>query len=144
QFRMIHMLLPRVRKVTEAELPAVAAGLDAAGALRINSLADAPVEMTGGLRPGDEQIEALTARRPVAEMVFASTAAATPGVTIRRGVAVRGVLTGTPAATGVPHVIGVVTDTGEEIRADLVVDATGRRSPLPGWLTAAGARPPIE
>ena len=40
QFRMIHMLLPRVRKITEAELPAVAAGLEAAGALRINPLRD--------------------------------------------------------------------------------------------------------
>ena len=28
--------------------------------------------------------------------------------------------------------------------ADLVVDATGRRSPLPRWLIAAGARSPIE
>jgi 2-polyprenyl-6-methoxyphenol hydroxylase-like FAD-dependent oxidoreductase len=41
-------------------------------------------------------------------------------------------------------VIGVVTETGEEIRADLVVDATGRRSPLTSWLVDAGARAPIE
>ena len=144
QFRMIHMFLPRVRKITEAELPAVAAGFDAAGALRINPMKDAPVEMTGGWRAGDEDIEALTARRPVGEMVFANAAAATPGVTIRRGVAVRGVLTGTPATSGVPHVVGVVTEDGEEIRADLVIDATGRRSPLPGWLRDAGARAPVE
>jgi 2-polyprenyl-6-methoxyphenol hydroxylase-like FAD-dependent oxidoreductase len=144
QFRMIHLLLARVRKITEAELPAVAAGLEAAGALHLNALKDAPVEMTGGVRPGDEDIEMVTARRPVAEMVFASAAAATPGVTIRRGVAVRGLLTGAPATSDVPHIVGVVTEAGEEIRADLVVDATGRRSPLPGWLRDAGARSPIE
>jgi hypothetical protein len=40
-----------------------------------------------------------------------------------------------------PHVVGVRTESGEELRADLVVDATGRRSPLPRWLEAAGAAP---
>jgi flavin-dependent dehydrogenase len=38
----------------------------------------------------------------------------------------------------------VTTEDGEEIRADLVVDTTGRRSPLPRWLEAIGARPPTE
>ena len=38
----------------------------------------------------------------------------------------------------------MVTDSGEELAADLVVDASGRRSPLPQWLAAAGARPPEE
>ena len=69
---------------------------------------------------------------------------ATPGITIRRGVSIKGLVTGPPAAKGVPHVTGLVTDTGEQISADLVVDATGRRSPLTAWLEAAGTRPPIE
>jgi 2-polyprenyl-6-methoxyphenol hydroxylase-like FAD-dependent oxidoreductase len=86
----------------------------------------------------------VTARRPVAESVVASVAAATPGVTVRRGVAIRGLLTGAEATAGVPHVVGVMTDGGEEIGADLVIDATGRRSPLISWLAAAGARSPIE
>ena len=47
----------------------------------------------------------------------------------------------TRSRSGIPHVIGVRTESGEELRADLVVDATGRRSPLPGWLEAAGAAP---
>ena len=33
---------------------------------------------------------------------------------------------------------------GEEISADLIVDAMGRRSKLPNWLEAIGARRPIE
>jgi flavin-dependent dehydrogenase len=41
-------------------------------------------------------------------------------------------------------VTGVVTATGEEIRAELVIDATGRRSPLLSWLVDSGARRPIE
>ena len=38
-----------------------------------------------------------------------------------------------------PHVTGVRTDRGE-VAADLVVDATGRPSPIDDWLTQAGAR----
>ena len=33
---------------------------------------------------------------------------------------------------------------GEDLRADLVVDAAGRRSTLPAWLTDIGAQPPVE
>ncbi len=36
QFRMLHYFLPRFREIVEAELPAVAAELDADGALRMN------------------------------------------------------------------------------------------------------------
>src|SRR3954468_23305010 len=53
QFRLLHMFLPRFRKIAEVELPEVIAGMKAAGALRLNPLAGAPVEMTGGFRPGD-------------------------------------------------------------------------------------------
>jgi 2-polyprenyl-6-methoxyphenol hydroxylase-like FAD-dependent oxidoreductase len=144
QFRLLHLFLPRFRQIAEVELPEVIAGMEAAGALRFNPLADAPAEFTGGFRPGDEEMEAVTARRPVAETVVASAAAGTPGVTVRRGVAIRGVLTGTEAAPGIPNVVGVLTEDGEEIRADVVIDAAGRRSSLPTWLTAAGGRPPLE
>lgn len=37
---------------------------------------------------------------------------------------------------------GVVTSDGDEVWADLVVDAAGRRSPLPGWLAAGGYQLP--
>src|SRR6185369_4767797 len=71
-------------------------------------------------------------------------AAAEPRLTIRRGVTVRHLLTGTSAIAGVPHIIGVRTTDGEEIRADLVVDARGRRSPAPKWIADIGGRSPIE
>jgi flavin-dependent dehydrogenase len=98
-------------------------------------LRDAPVEVTGGFRNGDERYDAITARRPVAEAAIAEVAAETDGLEVRRGVGVVGVLTGEPTAVGVPHVVGVRADTGEEFGADLVVDAAGRRSMLPTWLT---------
>ncbi|EIE25061.1 hypothetical protein COCSUDRAFT_61305 [Coccomyxa subellipsoidea C-169] len=39
---------------------------------------------------------------------------------------------------------GVVTKAGQEYRADLVIDAAGRRSPVPGWLEGGGYAPPPE
>lgn len=144
QFRMIHYFLPRFREIAEAELPDVVAALDADGVLRSNPIASAPAEVTGGVRDGDERFEAMTGRRPMVEAAFARTADATPGLTVRRGVAVKGLLTGTETSAGVPHVIGVVTDDGEEVTADLVVDASGRRSALPSLLAAIDAPEPVE
>ncbi len=43
-----------------------------------------------------------------------------------------------------PHVVGVRTDAGAEVAADIVVDAAGRRSSLPAMLTAIGARAPED
>lgn len=142
QFRMLHYLNPGFRHAVGEELPQVVAELDRAGALRSNIVADIPDEMKGGPRPDDDMFEAITARRPVAEAAVAAAAASTPGLTIRRGVAVTGLLTD---GTGtVPNVVGVRTEGGEEIRADLVVDACGRRSALPSWLDAIGAAAPLE
>jgi 2-polyprenyl-6-methoxyphenol hydroxylase-like FAD-dependent oxidoreductase len=44
----------------------------------------------------------------------------------------------------VPNVTGVHTSDGEELAADLVIDAMGRRSGLPGWLAGLGAQPLAE
>jgi 2-polyprenyl-6-methoxyphenol hydroxylase-like FAD-dependent oxidoreductase len=144
QFRMIHYFLPRFREIVEAELPDVVKALDADGALRLNPVTSAPDFVSGGLREGDERFEALTGRRPVVEGAFARVAAAAPGIAVRRGTTVQALLTGDSAISGVPHVVGVVTDGGEEIRADLVVDASGRRSALPRLLADIGARSPVE
>jgi 2-polyprenyl-6-methoxyphenol hydroxylase-like FAD-dependent oxidoreductase len=144
QFRMLHFFQPRFRELMTAELPEVVAAFDAGGALRYNPVAQAPESMTGGPRPGDERFEAITGRRPMMEAAIARVAATTAGLDIRRGVAVEGLITGTETTAGVPHVIGVQTDDGERLTADLVVDASGRRSPLPRWLTAIGARPGEE
>jgi hypothetical protein len=76
------------------------------------------------------------------EYVFARAADAEPRVEVRRGVSVAG-----PVAApldGRPHVTGVRTHGGEELRADLVVEATGRGSKLPQWLAAAGSEPVPE
>ncbi len=142
QFHQAHFLLAGAHRVLDAELPDVRDALAAAGGLRFNHVSNLPPAVAGhGSRPGDERFNTITARRPTIEYVFGHAAAREPGVDVRRGVAVAGVLTGTPVIPDAPHVIGVRTDTGEELRADLVVDAMGRRSRLARWLVEAGARP---
>lgn len=78
------------------------------------------------------------------ESVFTRKAEDTPGVKILRGVKVESLLTGAEAIGGVPHVVGVRTSSGDEFRADLVLDAMGRGSRLRQWLIDLGARPPYE
>ena len=145
QFRQGHVFLPGFRSVVEAELPGVTEALRAAGALRLNMIRDVmPPALTGGWQDGDERYEWLTGRRALVEAVLAVAAESTPGVEIRRGTAVVGLVTGSRARPGVPHVVGVRTRLGESIPADLVVDMSGRRSALPAWLRGIDAHPPVE
>lgn len=144
QFRLPHVFLSRYREILERELPDVAKAIERDGALRFNPIRDAPDAFTGGPRPGDERFEMLTGRRAVVERSVASVADETHGLSVRRGVAVEGLIGGAEVLAGIPHVVGVRTSGDEEIRADLVVDCSGRRSALPDWLEALGARRPHD
>ena len=144
QFRLPHYMQARFRHLIEAELPDVVDALVAAGTLRYDVLAALPAAVSGGIRDGDDRYATLTARRPVLEAVVARTAAAEPGVWIRRGTTARALIAGQPVLPGVPHAVGVVTADGEELRADLVVDASGRNSALPALLATIGAAPPAD
>jgi len=76
--------------------------------------------------------------------VVSATAAAEPNVTIVRGIRARELVTGRSAITGVPHAIGVRTESGNVMRADLVIDAMGRKSSACKWIAEAGGRSPYE
>ena len=144
QFRLPHFFLARYSGLLDAELPEVMKALVAAGAVRRNPVLDAPEALRGPAREEDGVFECISGRRCVVEAAVASVAGRAPHLEIRRGTAVAGLITGPSAGGDVPHVAGVRLGTGEEITADLVVDMTGRRSPLPGWLAAIGARPPDD
>jgi len=139
QFRLAHYLTPRGRIVLEEALPDVLAGLEAAGGAAFDPLPLMPPSITDRApRDGDGKFRTVTARRPVLEQALARAADAEPGLEIRRGMSVTGLVT--RAGNGKPpHVTGVRTDAGEQLDADLIVDAMGRRSQLPRWLEAAGA-----
>ena len=143
QFRQAHFLHAGGRHIVDSRLPEVSEALRGAGATTFDSLALLPGFIEDRApREGDERFVTLTARRPVLEYAFATCAERRAD--IRRGVTVAELVTGQPAAQGVPHVTGVRTSDGEHIACDLVIDAMGRRSELPRWLAALGARPPAE
>ena len=145
QFRQPHNFMPGLRRLLEAELPDVQDALARAGAERYDLLHPLPPFFADqSPRPIDDQLWTLTARRPVGEWVFADAAANAPRVTLRRGVRVTQLLSGAEALRGAPHVVGVRTADGEDLKADLVIDATGRESRSHEWLRAIGARAPYE
>ena len=145
QFRIAHLMLPGGHRVVAAELPDVAALLLAAGGLRWNVVEDVLASIPGATpRADDERFTAVTARRPAIEWAFATTLAAAPQIEVRRGVALEGFVVGPAVSPGIPHVAGVRLAGGEEVRGDLVVDATGRRSATCDWLVDIGARRPVE
>jgi 2-polyprenyl-6-methoxyphenol hydroxylase-like FAD-dependent oxidoreductase len=144
QFRMVHLFAPRFRALLEAELPDVIEEAEALGAIRYNPMQLVPEEMIGGYRDTDAEFTMVSARRPVMETALVRASARTKGLEVRRGVAVAELLTDGNIANGVPNVVGVRTDSGEELHADIVIDAAGRRSSLPSMLAAIGARTPEE
>ena len=143
QFRQAHYLHPPVAHLLDAHLPDVKQALLRADCLVFDVLATMPPSITDRTpREGDERFRAVTGRRPTIEYAVASVAERL--LPVRRGVGVAGLLTGPSAAKDIPHVTGVRTREGKAVSADLIVDAMGRGSTLPGWLEAIGARRPIE
>lgn len=106
----------------------VAAALDA-GAVMVDLTRAKP---PGDAVPSDAELLALACRRPTLETVLYRIVRELPGVEIRHGVLVKGLMLGRD------RVAGVVTDTGEQLLADLVLDATGRRALGRSWLAAHG------
>ncbi|MBZ9867532.1 FAD-dependent oxidoreductase [Mesorhizobium sp. CA15] len=147
QFRQPHNLSSRFRMVADQELPGLTDKLLRAGCVWMDFFdpRSLPPTITDRApRLGDEAMRFVTGRRPVIEWAVAEMAQAAPNVTVRRGIKVRELITGASALPGVPHIAGVRTTSGEEIRADLVIDAMGRRSPACEWIVAAGGRSPNE
>lgn len=141
QFRLPHFMLPRWWAQMREDIPELWPVLRTAGAVEVNTVAALPDSLRGPLRPDDDRFDTVTARRPVLETAMSAVAEAA-GVTIRRGVTVTGFTT--DGRSPMPRVTGVLTDRGPAVRADVVVDCCGRRSALGSWLSAVGARPPIE
>jgi len=135
-FLQAHAFTSRGRRELRAMFPDVYQALLDAGADDI----DLRPKLRGEPRPGDEELAILGVRRPLIEWALRRAVTAEPGIRVESGVQV----TGLDGTTGdVPRVTGVQTTSGP-VRADLVVDAMGRRSPIPGWIEALGGRPMAE
>jgi 2-polyprenyl-6-methoxyphenol hydroxylase-like FAD-dependent oxidoreductase len=135
-----HIVMARCRQLLLERLPDVYAGLLAAGAAEAPLQAQMPDSLSDtAVWPEDERLTPMMTRRSTVDWVLQRAAAAEPRVAVRFGVKVTGLLTVSGRGGRPPHVTGVRTE-GGELAADLVVDATGRRSPIDDWLTQAGAR----
>jgi 2-polyprenyl-6-methoxyphenol hydroxylase-like FAD-dependent oxidoreductase len=134
-----HVVLALGRELLRGRLPDLYRELLAAGVAEAPLASQMPPSLPDrSAWPGDERLTMLMTRRSTLDWVLRRLAVAQPGVTLRGRVLVTGLVTqpGQP-----PRVTGVRTGAAE-VPADLVVDAAGRRSPVDGWLAAAGARPP--
>ena len=146
QFRLAHYTHARFRHTLDDNLPDVRDRLIEGGGLKFDILnaAMAPTITDRAPREGDERYWTLTARRPVLESAFAQAAGDEPGLKVVRGVEVTGLITGAEVIPGVPHVAGARTSDSGELRADVVIDAMGRKSQLMEWIPALGGRAPFE
>src|SRR6478609_2661906 len=143
QFGLLHIMLPRWHAEMRRELPDVVDQLIEIGGCQFNLLRELPESWTGGYQRSDGRFDTVTARRPVLEALLAHTAARTRNITIARGTTVTGVTTGPQQSAGIPQVAGVLTRAGS-FRAELVVDASGRRSAMPTFIETIGGRRPVE
>lgn len=144
QFRQPHNFMPAMRLILEESLADLQADLVASGAARFDLLNPLPRWLAHSPKqPIDDSLWTYTCRRPTGEWVFLQAASREPGIDVRRGVAVKA-LVAEPGAGGVVNVSAVQTSGGEVIRADLIVDSTGRGSRAPDWLRKVQVHVPDE
>jgi 2-polyprenyl-6-methoxyphenol hydroxylase-like FAD-dependent oxidoreductase len=146
QVHQTHGFLARLQVELREHFPDVLADLLAAGGMTMPMTAD-----LGEPRPGDEDLKVIIVRRTTFEWVLRKAVVAQPGVEVRTGVAVAGLLA-TSVKPQVRHadvglqrpwlVTGVRLEDGSTIEADTVVAATGRRGPVPQWLAEIGVEVP--
>jgi 2-polyprenyl-6-methoxyphenol hydroxylase-like FAD-dependent oxidoreductase len=156
QGRHVHALQPGGLAALERLLPGFGAELVAGGAVRLMAPRDICwLSAAGWMRPFDHEPRTLlSATRDLIEWVTRRLVTDTPQVILRSGLEVTGLIVAEPATGGVggPRVRGIEVrpraatspEATESIVADLVVDASGRRSHAPDWLAAAGYERPAE
>src|SRR5262245_41688656 len=133
-----HIIMARCRQLLIEHLPDVYEQSLRAGIVEAPiSTQMAPTLADTTPRSGDDQLTLLMTRRSTFDWVLRSAIVGERGVTLRCGVTVTGLMA---IAGKPPHVTGVRTSEGD-LRADLVLDAAGGRSPIDQWLKAIDARP---
>ncbi|MDX6282140.1 MAG: hypothetical protein QOH03_3211 [Kribbellaceae bacterium] len=143
QGRQIHALLARGSDALEQLFDGFGAELDAGGALRGDSQAETRWYVDGRrFHEGHAGLSVVASTRPFLEHLVRRRVEALPGVEVVGATQVLGLLSAAATVTGVRtrHTSG----TEEDLPADLVVDAAGRRSRTPIWLRELGFPAPTE
>lgn len=133
-----HVFPARCRELLAAEAPDVLAAMRRAEVAEVRLTQHAPSTLTGPV-DDDPRLVGLAARRSVFEWVLRRAVLDQRGVTLVSGLPAVGLMVGKGEF---PRVTAVRLAGGQFVPADLVVDAAGRRSPVPEWLLAAGAPAP--
>ena len=143
QTRHSHAFLARLRNLLRDRAPEVLAALHEAGATEVDFTRNPPPALHPLTpEPGDSDLVGLACRRTTFEWVLRRSVLSMPGVTLVQG-SVEGLIA-ERGSGGIPRITGVGLADGTAVTADLVVDAGGRRSPSPAWLSAIGAAPVTE
>ena len=133
-----HILMARCRELILEHLPDIYQSLLSAGVAEASLSTQMPESLSDRtIWPGDEQLALLMTRRSTLDWVLQQAILAERAITLRYGMKVIGLLA-TPGKP--PRVTGVHTNQGN-FPSDLVVDATGYRSPIDRWLLEIGAQP---
>lgn len=136
--RQSHYFLALAARVLHEEAAEVLTELQARGVPSV------PLALPADGGRGGAGERNMLARRLVFEAVLRRQVERESGVVVRSGERATGLLAASEQR-GVPVVGGVRTSAGEEIRAALVVNAAGRRSPvIMKWLRDLGSRPPVS
>jgi 2-polyprenyl-6-methoxyphenol hydroxylase-like FAD-dependent oxidoreductase len=146
QSRHTHALLARGGQILERLFPKITGELVAEGAVLADALGDARRFIGGGYycRPQCGR-KGILVSRPLLEAHVRQRLLALPNIRLKDEHDVLGVeADGAERVTGarIAPVAGAAS--GETVPADLVVDATGRGSKSPAWLTALGYEAPAE
>jgi 2-polyprenyl-6-methoxyphenol hydroxylase-like FAD-dependent oxidoreductase len=141
----LHVILPGGQQAIERLLPGFTDDLVAAGAVDIA----VPTEMlwlspAGWVDRFPPRHRMISATRPLIEWCTRRRVMATPGVALLDGRAVDGLLPGADGNRVSGVRLGGDAGAARVLHADLVVDATGRRSRLPDWLVRLGFERPAE
>lgn len=145
QARHAHLLLEAGHRALEELMPGIRAELLAAGAARVPMSGDLRwLSSAGWMADHTSCLAFLSCSRPLLDHVVRARLSAEPSIQFLEATEVIGLL-GTPhAVTGVRIRERGRATTPRELAAELVVDASGRTSSLPTWLTHLGCPPPHE
>ncbi|MCA1821451.1 MAG: FAD-dependent monooxygenase [Pseudonocardia sp.] len=141
QGRMQHVMMPRGEQIIERLFPGYSRELEAAGAVALRIPLDALVLTPAGWldrRPTGWPLH--SASRPLFEGVLRQRVRDLPSVTILDGHDVTSLCTSPDRRQVTGTVLRRLSDIAStrELAADLVVDASGRGSRAPVWLSEAG------
>ncbi|MBW4437416.1 MAG: FAD-binding protein [Pleurocapsa minor GSE-CHR-MK-17-07R] len=146
QARHVHGLLARGLNILNDLFPGFDADLDAAGIARVEWMWDTMQHVPTGWTPRYHSgIVSRPITRPLLEHLVRTRIRAIPNIRLRDGLEVTGLLLEDGRVHGVtmqsrPRSAGAP----ESLRADLVIDASGRASKSSEWLAEAGYGAPNE